>query len=106
MTEGFQFRNGGQIPAAPGHGEILLPGLGLMPVVVLVGANIPIKANDAVGDNAIIGFGKSNLCLRHGLPLPSTTWLSRELLLAQPHTTNKIKDIILICNPNTDRGLG
>ena len=58
-----------------------------MPGVLL--ANIPIKAGGAVGDHAICGFGKS------GLPLPSTTWPCRELLMVEADTTNKIKAIRL-----------
>ena len=92
MIDGFQFRHGGQTPAAPGHGETLHPGLGLVPVVVRVGAHIPIKAGDAVGDNPIIGFGKSRLDrLTSAMGWP---WPCRELLVAQPHTTNKIKAIM------------
>ena len=88
MIDGFQFRHGGQTPAAPGHGETLHPGLGLVKFVVRVGVHIPIKAGDAVGDNPIIGFGKSRLDSCRPPPGPPGNCSCRN-----PHTTNKIKAI-------------
>jgi hypothetical protein len=76
------------MPAAPSRSQILRPDLDLMPIVVSVGANIPIKASEAVGDNAITGFSKSNLdrfTLRHRLPHavrhPALQGINRELIL-------------------------
>jgi hypothetical protein len=76
------------MPAAPSCSQILRPGLDLMPIVVLVGANIPIKASEAVGDNAITGFGKSNLDrftlrprLPHAVRHPALQGINRELIL-------------------------
>jgi hypothetical protein len=72
LIDGFQSRNAGHTPAAPGHSKTLRPGFGLVPVAVMIGANIPIKAGDAVGYNPIIGFGKSILQRfnpRHALAL-------------------------------------
>ena len=93
MIDGFQFRHGGQTPAAPGHGETLRPGLGLVPGVVRVRAHIPFKASDAVGNNPVTGSGKSLLGrfnLPHGLALAL-----QGTARGATHTTNKIKVIRL-----------
>lgn len=58
LIDGAQLRNGWQAPAAPGYGKTLRPGLGLAPVGILIGADIPFQPRGAVADDPVIGFGE------------------------------------------------
>ena len=51
LIDGVQLLNSGHAPAAPGHGKTLRPGLGLVPVGVLIGADIPFQSRGAIGNN-------------------------------------------------------